>query len=549
MTAQDSDADALPRVSARIYRQNAFRVTGLPLSSTGRDIRRKADMLAVIEKTGGQIPTSDILPLRPAPSAGDVRAALDRLGDPRQRLVDEFFWFWPAESGAAWDEGIAALAAGDPDAALRHWTAAAVSGTGAAPGDADTSGDADTPGEPAAPSEPVAAGDAASAVHNIAVLEHLRALEVEMGAEGEQPDWASVYRRWGHVLHDDRVWDSLVARIRRAADARLDVGLAPRIRAALPGALLSIGAEIVVAAIGDGDDDRAERQLTAMRAAQLGDGAREALGTALRAAGEPWADQVGELCEEAVRLATDTRAAGLDQAAHILDHSAGPLARLDRMLAPDDSTRVRTHDKVALDALRCLLLFDQARDTSDASAARDHLRMIEVITRAERAAASEAVRGRLAENREILDKASVRLTCWICHEKPADPGAAITRWMHGDVVRTVRELRWNKVEVTVPRCRSCQRGERDRGWLAALRCALYFVVAISLPTMLFTSAGGGYIFLAVLVAFFALIVDLNVVVGSAGRRQREHIDLFPPIVELREKGWRNGERPLGVGGA
>ncbi|WP_018505989.1 hypothetical protein [Parafrankia discariae] len=548
MTTRDTDTDALPRVSALIYRQNAFRVTGLPLSATGRDIRRRADMLAVIEKTGGQLPAPEVLPLRPAPSAGEVRAALDRLGDPRQRLVDEFFWFWPAGSGAVPDPGITALAAGDAAAALRHWSAAAVPGDAGVAGDGGDGGPAASAG-PGTSGDPAPPGDPASAVHNLAVLEHLRALEVELGAAGDQPDWASVYRRWGVVLHDDRVWDSLAARISRAADARLDVGRAARIRAALPAALLSIGAAVVVAAIGDGDDDRAERQLTALRAAQLGDGAREALGAALRAAGEPWADQLGELGEEDVRLATDDRTAGLDHATHLLDHSVEPLARLDRLLPAEDPTRVRTHDKVALDALRCLLLFDQGRDRSEAAAARDHLRMIEVLGRAERVAASEAVRGRLAENREILDRASIRLTCWICHEQPADPGAAITRWMHGDVVRAVREVRWNKVEVTVPRCRSCKRAETSRGWLAALRCALYFVVAISLPTMLFTGAGGGWIFLAVLIAFLAVFEDLNVVVGFARRRQRKHVDQFPTIVELREKGWQNGERPLGVGGA
>ncbi|WP_322751706.1 MULTISPECIES: hypothetical protein [unclassified Frankia] len=526
MTTQDTDVDPLQRVSAQIYRQNAFRVTGLALSSTGREIRRMADRLAVIEKTDGQLPTSDILPLAPTPSAGDIRAALDRLGDPRQRLVDEFFWLWPAQSGGPQDAALAALAAGDPDATVRHWTTAAQT------------------------SDLTVPADAASAVHNIAVLEHVRALDAELAADTAQPDWVSVYRRWGLVLSDDRVWDSLVARIRHAANARLDESLAARIRSALPTALLRIGAEIVVAAIAADDIGRAERQLAAMRDAQLGDTARDALDAALRAAGAPWADQIGRLCDDVVQVATDTQKNGLDQAERILADSAGPLERLDLLLPPEEPTRARTHDKVALDTLRCVLCFDQTRDlsdTADAGTARDHMRMTKVLTRAERTAASEAIGDRLAENRKILEASSLRFVCWICHENPTDPRTAIKMWMLGDVIREYPNVRWNKRELTVPRCRSCQFRSWGRGWLAALRCALYFVVAISIPTMLFADAGGGYIFLAVVVACVVFLVDLNAVVRPAAQQQWNHIVSFPPVAELYRKGWQRGERPLGVG--
>ena len=424
------------------------------------------------------------------------------------------------------------------DAAVRHWTTAAEN------------------------SDPEVPGDTASAIHNLAVLEHLRALDAELTAElaagtaqPGQPGWASVYRRWGLVLRDDRVWDRLVARIRRAANARLDESLAAGIRSALPTALLTIGAEIVVAAIAADDIGRAERQLAAMRDAQLGDTAREALDAALRAAGAPWADQIGRLCEDAVQIATDARKNGLEQAERILADAAGPLERLDLLLPPEGLTRVRTHDRVALDTLRCLLSFNQTQDlpdasgTSDASgSARDHMRMTEVLTRAERTAASEAIRDRLAENRKILEAASLHLACWICHENPGDSKAAIRIWMHGDVVQEFPAVSWRKQEVTVPRCRSCQFRSWGQGWLAALRCGLYFVVAISIPTMLFAGAGGGYIFLAVVVAFVAFLVDQNAVTSTA-RKQRDHIDSFPPTVELGRQGWRRGERPLGVGGA
>jgi hypothetical protein len=64
--------------------------------------------------------------------------------------------------------------------------------------------------------------------------------------------------------------------------------------------------------------------------------------------------------------------------------------------------------------------------------------------------------------------------------------------------------------------------------------------------MLFSGAGGGFIFLAVVVAFVAFLVDATAVTGRAGRKQRDHISSFPPMVELSRQGWRRGERPLEV---
>ncbi|OAA19607.1 hypothetical protein UG55_108811 [Frankia sp. EI5c] len=554
MATRDTDALPLRQVSAQIYRQNPFRLTGLPLSATARDIRRKADMLAVLEKTGGQLPEPAVLPRRPAPSPEELRAALERLGDPRRRVVDEFFWFWPAgpDSGQAGpadgqdrpgesrDEALTALAAGDPLAAARLW--ATVTGSG---------------------EDQVPVADAANAKHNLAVLVHLRALDAELGPDVEPvpdaaripdaepppgtgpPDWGYVYRRWGDVLRDDQVWDNLEARIRQTADARLDPGLAASIRAGLPTAVLSIGAELAVAAIAAGEDERAGRQLAAMREAQLGDGA--ALDTALRLAGAPWTDEIDRLCDSARQVAEGARLEGLTQAEHILTESAQPLARLDRLLPAEESARVRTHDKVAVEALTCLLAFDQARERPDPptdDSIRNQLRMSELVGRAERVAASAAVRDRLAENRRILEEAALSLMCWFCRERPGI-SAAMQIWMHGNVVRVLSRVSWSKVQVTVPRCSSCRNQVLGRGWFAALRCALYFVVAISVPTMLFPGSGGGYIFLAVVVAIVAFVADL-VVLGKSAEKERKRLDSFPPLAELRDQGWQRGEKPLGL---
>ncbi|WP_026311142.1 hypothetical protein [Parafrankia elaeagni] len=533
MTTRHTDSGLLGRLSPRLYRQNAFRVTGLPLAATGRDIRRKSDMLAVIEKTGGELPVSDVLPLRPAPSAQDLRGALDRLGDPRQRLVDEFFWFWPVATsgtGGEPDPTLAALATGDTASAVRHWSTAA------------------------ARTDPEASAEAASAVHNLAVLEHLQALDAEQAAtdtSGPPPDWLSVHRRWENVLDDDRVWEGLAARIRQAGNARLDESLAADVRAALPTALLAIGAELAVAALTAGDLGRAERQLAAMRAARLGPTADEALGAALRTAGTPWANEVTTLCDSAVRIAENTSTDGLAQAERILTESAELLERIDVLLPAEEPTRVRAHDKVALETLHCLLAFDRTRGVPRAAgdnAARDHLTMTELLTRAERTAGSEAIRERLAENRALLESSALHIVCWVCRDRPAEERSGVRVWMHGEVVRTFQGVQWSKGEITVPRCRTCELRRASGGWRMALRTVLYFLVAISVPSMLFPGAGGGFVALGVLAAVIAFLVDGMAVSWPAARRERARIDSFPPLADLRGKGWQRGERPLGVTG-
>ena len=124
-----------------LYRFNAFRVTGLHVDATPAEVRRSASQLRAAHALGVDAPpTGQALPLIPAPSHELVEQALARLRDPVSQVFDMFFWFWPGNDAAA-----AALAAGDLDGAERAW-------------DADGS---------------------AAASHNLAVLNHLLALDAE----------------------------------------------------------------------------------------------------------------------------------------------------------------------------------------------------------------------------------------------------------------------------------------------------------------------------------------------------------------------------------
>lgn len=79
---------------ARLYRRNAFAVTGLPADAQGRVVRRHRDRLETrlaIEETWNGAADS---PLAGGYRVDEVRAAFEEFKDPRRRLVDELLWLW-----------------------------------------------------------------------------------------------------------------------------------------------------------------------------------------------------------------------------------------------------------------------------------------------------------------------------------------------------------------------------------------------------------------------------------------------------------------------
>ncbi|GAA0925647.1 hypothetical protein GCM10009557_92910 [Virgisporangium ochraceum] len=114
---------------------------------------------------------------RSADSPTDVTPA--GTGRPRPgaatRAVAEFFWFW---DGPGADDGLAAYRAGDPARADAAWEAA---GTDVAH-------------------------------HNLAVLNHLLALDLDHEVRVGAAQWRRAYRFWLRVWRSDPFWDAYAAR-------------------------------------------------------------------------------------------------------------------------------------------------------------------------------------------------------------------------------------------------------------------------------------------------------------------------------------------------
>ena len=227
--AERTSSECMPLLEAahlNIYRENPFRITGLPVDATAKEIARHADKLKQMEELGyGEKANTAAFALNPPPTIDQIREAMQRLKEPERRLIDEFFWFWPKMFGeSANDSAIQALLKGEMSQAYEIWSTY---------------------------ENDLATGFVAR--HNIAVMLHLLALDwtlyhinAEVDTEEEETIrnyWKESFKRWEKIPSDDRLWEAVKTRIRSVGDPRLTTGFGRRFADTLPMALDKINAE------------------------------------------------------------------------------------------------------------------------------------------------------------------------------------------------------------------------------------------------------------------------------------------------------------------
>ena len=212
-----------------IFRANPFRITGLPVDATPRGVKKRADAMEVLAAFGGD-GSVDKHPfaLSPSPSSDQIREAIRRLRDPEERIIEEFFWFWPYQYGnSSADPALEALTRGDQEAALSLWTA-----------------------DETSPAHGVVA------MHNVAVLCHLVALEWEEHLDKTEVDvdrkrkieryWRDALKRWAVLLDDDLFWKGVSQRGKELDSARLDDRFLRGLRKTSPIAINLINAKLAI---------------------------------------------------------------------------------------------------------------------------------------------------------------------------------------------------------------------------------------------------------------------------------------------------------------
>lgn len=318
----------LAAATPEMFRANAFRITGLPVDATTREITKRADKLKMMEELGqGKSVHTGAFAFKIPPTVDQIREAIQRLKDPEQRIIDEFFWFWPKQFGqSASDPAIKAIEGGDADTALQTWTALETS-----------------------PS------DGLVAMHNVAVLWHLRALEwenryakaAELTEENRRESeklWRGAFKRWELLAVDDLFWESVTARIQQLDDPRLTSGFTRKMRVTLPYALDKINGELAVRYAEGGRMDMAQVHVQFMRETNQG---LDDIDKAAELVLAPATTRLKQQIHNAKERAATNPADAVNAARELLDHARRTLPLFELFFGKESDARNELSDEVA----------------------------------------------------------------------------------------------------------------------------------------------------------------------------------------------------------
>ena len=468
-----------------LYRTNAFRVTGLPVGATARDIRRRGERLRAAARYGVDADTP-VLPLPRPPDGPAVQQIVQRLKDPAKRLVDELFWFWPEDDA---DEAMTALRAGDLATAEAAWRNRST----------------------------------AVARHNRAVLAHARALDADA------PDralWEEALTQWHAVIADRSFWDRFARRTAELDDPRLASVTAGSVRARLPTVLLSINARLALDAWRDDRRADAESHLTVMRRSGF---ALETVDEVLRDAVHPDRKRLTKLCEDAERAADADPEHAAAAGDRLAEQAAPVLDLLGFALTDDDPALGGAKDHVARQVMRCAIAYgNRTRDWRTARA---------LFQRAHPIAVSESTAADIARNLAVAEENVRGASCLFC-DRPAADRHALVRTMYGQVSRGQFRVTWRTREIAIPRCPSCHARQTARAWLFGLGWAVWAALIV------WTFAA----FSTPLLLADAAMAVVQWALGPRGLtpRQRRGVRAFDPVQDLLKKGWAFGTKPPGV---
>jgi hypothetical protein len=531
-----------------LYRQNAFRVAELAVDATPRDLHRRQSIIEMAVNTGLDIPPGPgrALAMPPPPRMEResdeeynqrrqdlLREAMQRLTDPERRLVDEFFWFWPHRLGeSAKDPALMAMAQNDIRKATETWLR----------------------------QEQYSEADVS--MHNLAVLSHTEALDLESRAAESRlnkiqiqqlaMNWEQAYKRWRVLITQEGFWSRLSARIREIDDPRLTTGTARRMKQSLPLALLLINAELAVDAARRGNDGEVRRQLDIM--SNLSGLDADLVTQALNRTIEPIRKQVMTLCKLADTDVDEDPTQGNTITERLLD-AAGPLLHILAVVLPaGHPTLVGMQDQVARQALGGTIAYGNKTEKWGICLA--------LINRIGKLTVSASVRERINDNRKIVEGNNLLEVCWFCGENPADKSAEIEVKMHGDVKTEYvfynqRRITWRHSTVQVPRCASCKQRHTQEANAGAVPMTIGGGIGTCLCILLMANAGGSDDGSMVCIGLAA--IGVGIAIGAfIGNQQKQKITAeaggavikplsaqndFPRIVALKKEGWQFGEKP------
>ena len=386
-----------------LFRNNAFRITGLSVEATPREETTRADKLKLMEELGqGATLHTGAVALDPPPTLDQIRDAIKNLKNPARRLIDEFFWFWPRERGRTTpDPALEALASGNADAALQIWMANETNPTSGVVAthnialywqlkalDLETDNAGPEVNGPVAqqeftsilrgacsPNPPAAAGVVASSGphagagvsggHSTGRHEADRAPEQML-----EKCWRNSLKRWKYLTSDDLLWDKVAARVRHIDDPQL-TGFVESMRATLPDALAKLNAELALSHAEKGRPYMAKMHVQFLREGSEGPARLEKAAELVLA---PTKARLKEQINRAQERAKNSREDAASAARELLQQAQSALALYDLFFGKDNDLRNDLFDEVASACNR--LQIDYYKATGDDRTCLDVLKSL-----------------------------------------------------------------------------------------------------------------------------------------------------------------------------
>jgi hypothetical protein len=328
-----------------LYKKNIFRITGLPVDATSKEVSRQVQKLQMLEEMGG----GDVAGTQPAftlagkRSSDEIRDALSRMKEPEHRLIDEFFWFWPEEFGASKDDpAIQAMLAGDKQTALQLWRDREKSGSHVAQ-------------------------------HNMAIIYHMYAVDwTNSHIEGELDEdredeikacWQKAFDRWEPMIEADELWDMLKERARSLNDEVLTTGFVRRILKILPEALDRVNAKAALKLAEQGRIDWAKFHINFMRETHPG---LDDVDSTSEMVLEPTKKRVEQYLESFAKQVEKAPQRGADLANELLDRCRPMMNLFDLFHGEDAHQRNDIFDQVAETILQMVVTRQKATGDNQA---------------------------------------------------------------------------------------------------------------------------------------------------------------------------------------
>lgn len=508
-----------------IYRINAFRILELPVTASPSEISSQLRKLDLMEKFGDSGSRQlGILLVSPRPDSQTRRQAAQRLNDPESRLIDELFWFWPLRSGKSddTDEPLYAMRSNKSSQAVSIWT-----------------------------NHELQSSEANVSMHNLAVLYHTLALDLECASEyhslskeqiqQKQDYWKAALSRWHFLLGYDGFWRRLSNRIRHLDDPRLPPNLTISIRKGLPFVLLSINARLALQYAQSGNKNESNFHICHMHATGFDE---VVVDEALHQSVASLRDRLNAICGNAKDEINISPEQGCQIAHELLTQTSELLNTLDVLFPEDDTIRKAAHDQIARQILSISIAFANKTDELESS--------LGLLMESERIAASPSLRLRIKENIDTFQINLEHTRCWFCQQRAVDAKAIVSVGVHRDVtheeVSGGTQVRWRHASVSVPRCSYCKSAHARYTTFKILGLVLGPLVGIAgcINTTSQANMAIGLITMAMAIAS-GVGISIGIARLSTKGVKPESAKLqFFAVTKALADGWKLGESPPNV---